>query len=49
MIKHWAGLQKRAEIEYVVVGGGRPHGSLLCIDDRRQPREFSRGAGQSCT
>ena len=33
-------MKKRIEVENVVVGGRRPHGILLFIDDERQPREI---------
>src|ERR1700761_4964213 len=39
MFEDRAGMKKRVEVENVVVGGRRPHGILLFIDDKRQPRE----------
>ena len=32
-------MKERVEVEHVVVGGRRPNGILLFIDDERQPRE----------
>jgi len=49
MFEDSAWMKKRVEVKNVVVGGRRPHGVLLCIDDERRPREASRGAGQSRT
>jgi hypothetical protein len=47
MFEDSAGMQERVEVKNVVVGGRRPHGILLCIDDEWQQREASRGAEQS--
>ena len=41
-----AGMKERVKVEDVVIGGRRPHGILLFIDDERLPRDASRGAGQ---
>jgi hypothetical protein len=49
MLEGRAGMKERVEVENVVVSGRRPHGILLFIDDERQPRDASRGAGQSRT
>jgi hypothetical protein len=49
MFEDCAGMEKRVEVENIVVRGRRPHGVLLFIDDERQPREASRGAGRSRT
>jgi hypothetical protein len=49
MFEDGAGMKKRVEVKDVVVGGRRPHGILLFIDDERQPREASRGADLSRT
>jgi hypothetical protein len=42
MLENRAGMKQRVEVENVIVGGRRPHGILLFIDDERRPRDARR-------
>jgi hypothetical protein len=49
VVEDCAWMNECVEVDNFVVGGRQPHGILLFIDDERQPRDASRGAGQSRT
>jgi hypothetical protein len=46
MVEHSAGVEKRIEVESVVVSGRRPHGSLHFFDEETAAARGSRGADE---